>query len=156
MTTLPDQAPQGRKSVPSPSVADFDVEVYYDGACPLCMREIRMLQRRDRRHRIRFVDIAAAGFDAASVGLPWETLMDRIHGRLPDGTLVEGVEVFRRLYAAVGFGPLVALTRLPGVKQLLDLAYRVFARNRLRLTGRCADGACEIHTKPHRVSANPR
>jgi predicted DCC family thiol-disulfide oxidoreductase YuxK len=142
-------------SMQSPS-RPHDIEVFYDGACPLCMREIRMLQDRDRRQRIRFVDIAADGFDAASVGLTWETLMDRIHGRLPDGTLVEGVEVFRRLYTAVGFGPLVALTRLPGITQLLDLAYHAFARNRLRLTGRCVDGACELHTKPHGLSANPR
>lgn len=62
-----------------------------------------------------------------------------------------GVEVFRRLYAAVGFGPLAALTRLPGVAQLLDLGYRWFAKNRLRLTGRCADGACELHLRPTRV-----
>jgi predicted DCC family thiol-disulfide oxidoreductase YuxK len=123
----------------------FDIQIFYDGACPLCLREMRMIQGRDRRRRIRFVDIAAADFDAASVGLSWQTLMDRIHGRLPDGTLVEGVEVFRRLYAAIGFGPLVALTRLPGIRQLLDLAYRAFARHRLRLTGRCADDACAVH-----------
>jgi predicted DCC family thiol-disulfide oxidoreductase YuxK len=124
---------------------DFDVEVFYDGHCPLCMREIRMLRRLDRRERIRFVDIAAEGFDTAAVGVTWEALMERIHGRLPDGTLVEGVEVFRRLYTAVGLSPLVALTRLPGVAGLLDLAYRLFAKNRLRLTGRCVDGACELH-----------
>jgi len=82
--------------------------------------------------------------------------MDRIHGRLPDGTLVEGVEVFRRLYAAVGFGPLVALTRLPDITQLRDIAYHAFAKNRLRLTGRCVDGACELHTRPRTLSANPR
>lgn len=117
---------------------------------------IRMLQGRDRRQRIRFVDIAAEGFDAASVGLTREALMDRIHGRLPDGTLVEGVEVFRRLYAAVGFGPLVALTRLPGVTQLLDLAYHAFARNRLRITGRCVDGACGLHPETRGLSAHPR
>ena len=134
----------------------FEIEVFYDGACPLCLREIRMLQGRDRRQRIRFVDIAAADFDATSVGLTWETLMKRIHGRLPDGTLIEGVEVFRRLYAAVGFGPLVALTRLPGVAQLLDLAYHMFARNRLRLTGRCVDGACERHARPGTPPANLR
>lgn len=139
----------------SPS-SPFDIEVFHDGACPLCMREIRMLQRRDRQRRIGFVDIAADGFDAASVGLTWQTLMDRIHGRLPDGRLVEGVEVFRRLYAAVGFGRLVALTRLPGIRQLFDVAYRLFARNRLRITGRCVDGACEIHNKPRKLSANPR
>ena len=79
------------------------------------------------------------------MGLSWQTLMQRIHGRLPDGTIIEGVEVFRRLYAAVGFRRLVTLSRAPGVSQLLGLAYRLFAKNRLRLTGRCADGACEVH-----------
>jgi predicted DCC family thiol-disulfide oxidoreductase YuxK len=133
-------------------MADFEVEVFYDGACPLCMREIRMLRRRDHRARIRFTDIAAETFDAGAQGLTWEALMDRIHGRLPDGTLIEGVEVFRRLYAAVGFSALATLSRAPGVSQFLDLAYRLFAKNRLRLTGRCADGACELHQGPQRRS----
>lgn len=134
----------------------FDIEVFYDGACPLCMREIRMLRRLDRHQRIGFIDIAAGDFDAASVGLTWQALMDRIHGRLPDGRLVEGVEVFRRLYAAVGFARLVALTRLPGVAHLLDIAYDRFARNRLRLTGRCVDGACALPTPQHLSPASAR
>ena len=136
-------------------MADFDVEVFYDGACPLCMREIRMLRRRDRRGRIRFTDIAAESFDAAAVGLTWEALMERIHGRLPDGTLIEGVEVFRRLYAAVGFRALVNLSRAPAVSQLLDLAYRLFAKNRLRLTGRCAGGACALPPSPPTAVKHP-
>ncbi|MEZ4266476.1 MAG: DUF393 domain-containing protein [Myxococcota bacterium] len=123
---------------------DTAFEVFYDGACPLCVREIRMLQRRDRDGRIGFVDIAAPDFDPASVGRSWEALMARIHGRMPDGTLVEGVEVFRQLYAAVGFRRLVAVTRLPGLSWLLERAYRAFASHRLRLTGRCKGGACEL------------
>jgi predicted DCC family thiol-disulfide oxidoreductase YuxK len=31
-----------------------------------------------------------------------------------------------------------------------DLGYRWFAKNRLRLTGRCADGACELHPRSTR------
>jgi predicted DCC family thiol-disulfide oxidoreductase YuxK len=120
----------------------FDLEAYFDGACPLCVREMRLLRRMDRHGRIRFVDIAAPGFDAATVGIPWESLMDRIHARLPDGRIVEGVEVFRRIYGTLGWPRAVALTRLPVLSQALDLAYRLFARNRLRLTGRCHDGAC--------------
>ncbi len=125
-----------------------EVEVFFDGDCPLCVREITLLRRLDRRGRIEFTDIAAPAFDAAEVGLSWQALMDRIHGRLPDGTIIEGVEVFRRLYASVGFGPLVALTRWPGVSHLLELGYHAFAKNRLRLTGRCTDGACELHQRP--------
>jgi len=77
--------------------------------------------------------------------------MARIHARTSDGTWMQGVEVFRRLYTAVGFGALVAPTRLPGIAQLLDLGYRWFAKNRLRLTGRCADGACERPAGPKRT-----
>ena len=144
-----EQGPRGGRreepvaeATPRPTV---EIEAFFDGACPVCVREMKALRRLDRRGRIGFVDIAAKDFDPARAGVGMDALMDRIHGRLPDGTLVEGVEVFRRLYAAVGFGPLVALTRLPGISHLLDAGYRVFARNRLRLTGRCTDGACETH-----------
>lgn len=67
------------------SMNDHDIEVFYDGDCPLCSREIAMLRRLDRRQRIRFVDIAAPGFDASAMGASREALMARIHGRLPDG-----------------------------------------------------------------------
>jgi predicted DCC family thiol-disulfide oxidoreductase YuxK len=121
------------------------VEVFFDGACPLCRREIALLRRLDRgRGRIRFTDIDAPDFDPSSVGQTQAELMARIYGRLPDGSLITGVEVFRQLYAAVGFGALVALTRLPGVRHALDAAYALFAKNRLRLTGRCADGSCAV------------
>lgn len=117
-------------------------EVFFDGDCPLCRREIAMLRRLDRRSAIRFTDIAQPGFDPASIGLTRDALMARIHGRTSDGTLVEGVEVFRHLYGAVGFGPLVALSRVPPIAWLLDAGYRWFAKNRLRLTGRCDDRTC--------------
>jgi predicted DCC family thiol-disulfide oxidoreductase YuxK len=125
-------------------MSDHEVEIFYDGECPLCAREVNMLRRLDRRTRILLTDIAAPGFDASALGLTQAALMDSIHGRLPDGRLIEGVEVFRRAYQAIGLRPLVALTRLPGVRQSLDAAYRVFAKNRLRLTGRCSAGHCEV------------
>src|SRR5688572_7223684 len=95
-------------------------EVFYDGDCPLCRREIAGLLRLDRKHRITFTDIARPDFDATSLGLTHERMMAKIHGRTADGTLVEGVEVFRQLYSALGFAPLVAVTRLPGVRTALD------------------------------------
>lgn len=126
-------------------MANFEIEVFYDGACPLCLREMRMLRGRDREGRILFTDIAAPGFDPATVGISWEALMSQLHGRLADGSIIKGVEVFRHLYAAVGFSRLVALTRLPGLSQALTVAYTLFARNRLRLTGRCSDTGCAVH-----------
>lgn len=135
---------------------DFDVEVFFDGACPLCLREINMLRRWDRRKRILFTDIAAADFQAETLGTTQSDLMARIQGRLSDGTWIEGVEVFRRLYSAVGFGWLVWLTRLPGISHGLNVGYRLFAKNRLRLTGRCEAGVCQIPpSQENRPSTDP-
>jgi predicted DCC family thiol-disulfide oxidoreductase YuxK len=103
---------------------------------------VRFLRRRDRRRVIHFTDIDAADFRSPPGGPDRAAMMARIHGRLPDGAWIEGVEVFRRLYSAIGFGTLVSLTRLPGVTHVLDWAYAVFARNRRRLSGRCTADTC--------------
>ncbi|WP_436717377.1 DUF393 domain-containing protein [Roseiconus lacunae] len=124
---------------------DWQVEVFYDGECPLCLREIKLLRRLDRKHRIRFTDIADPSFSPASYGMTMNDFMDEIQGRLPSGEWITGVEVFRRLYAAVGLKPIVSLTRLPGISHGLEFGYRVFAKNRLRLTGRCDDGTCRVN-----------
>ena len=121
------------------------VEVFFDGACPLCAKEVAFVRRLDRRSRVLFTDIAAPDFEAASIGRTQADLMARIQARLPDGSFVDGVEVFRRMYAAAGLGPLVALTRIPGISHLLDAGYHWFAKNRLRLTGRCEGDACTVH-----------
>ena len=122
-----------------------EIEVFFDGDCPLCRREIAMLRRLDGSRHIRFTDIADAEFDAGTLGVTREQLMAEINGRLPDGTWLTGVELFRRLYGAVGFQRLVAVSRLPVVTQLLNAGYRLFAKNRLRLTGRyTAAGACRV------------
>lgn len=122
--------------------ASATLEIFFDGECPLCRREISMLSRLDRRGRLVLTDIASPAFDPAGTGRDLATLMGRIHARvLPSGELVEGVDVFRHAYAAVGFGPLVAVTRLAPIAALLERAYAWFARNRLRLTGR-EDAVC--------------
>lgn len=126
----------------------YDVEVFFDSECPLCVREINMLRWLDRKQRIRFSDITAPDFDAEALGTSYAALMEQIQGRLPTGEWIRGVEVFRRLYAAVGLGPLVALTRLPGVRQGLDLAYDLFAKNRLKWTGRCTPDGCAVPSTP--------
>ena len=129
----------------------WEVQVFYDGDCPLCSREIALLRWLDRREAVWFTDIAEAGFSAEEWGTTQAELMAAIRGRTADGAWVDGMAVFHLLYAAVGLGWLAAVLKLPGLRQAMDAFYVVFARNRLRWTGRC-DAACTPET-PERRSA---
>jgi predicted DCC family thiol-disulfide oxidoreductase YuxK len=142
MSTKPSDA-RNSNSVRTES-NDYTVEVFFDGGCPLCLREINMLRRWDRKNRIRFTDIDAPEFHAEVLGKTQDDLMAHIQGRLADGTWIRGVEVFRELYSAVGLGWLVQLTRLPVLSHMLDWGYSLFAKNRLRLTGRCDAAKCSV------------
>lgn len=121
----------------------YELEVFYDGACPLCLREMEFLRRRDRHGRVLFTDIAAPTFEVPA-GRTYDELMARMHGRLPDGSWLEGMDVFRKLYAVVGFRSISAIMSAPLLAPLFEVGYRVFAKNRLRLTGRCAAESCTL------------
>lgn len=131
------------------------IEVFFDGDCPLCRREIGMLRWLDRKQRIRFTDITAEDFDAAAIGRTHDELMAEIHGRLPNGQLITGVEVFRQLYGAVGLRWLMWITRLPLVSHVLNWGYGVFARNRLRWTGRKVQHGQACSIEPRGSAAAP-
>jgi len=124
----------------------FELEAFYDEACPLCKSEVKFIRRLDSQHKILFTNIADPQFNATSYGKTIDQLMNEMHARLSDGSWITGVEVFRRIYSAVGFRWLVSATRMPGLCQLLDILYYVFARNRLRLTGRChlKNSSCDL------------
>ena len=110
----------------------------YDGDCPLCMKEVDFLKRRDAgRGRIDFVDIAAPAYRAAdNAGVTFEAAMERIHAIEADGTVVTGVPVFRRLYEEVGLGWVYAATRNAAVGAAAGALYDAWARYRTQLTGR--------------------
>lgn len=125
--------------------------IFIDGECPLCRREADLLRRLDQgRGRLVIDDLAAPGFDAGALGVTHEALMATIHGRTADGRVVTGMEVFRRAYAAVGWGWLLAPTGWPVLRPVFDALYRWFARNRLRFTRRadaCASGRCGLRAQ---------
>lgn len=138
----------------SPTRPSWSIRILFDGECPLCAREGRLLMRLDAgRGRIDLEDIADPRFDPGRYGVTAADLEARLHGVLPDGRLVQGVEVLALAYEAVGWSWLARPARWPGTRWLLDRAYLWFARNRLRLTGRaprtCADAnACEVARPP--------
>ena len=114
----------------------------YDGGCPLCLREVTFLQRRDRRlhpsePRLAFVDINRAEYNPAEhADISYRTAMGRIHAIAADGEVLRDVAVFRAAYQLIGLGWLYAPTAWPLLQPLANGLYGIWARWRLRLTGR--------------------
>ncbi len=126
----------------SSSISDaqpaWKIKLLYDGDCPLCLREVNFLTKKDAgRGLVAFVDVAADDYSAAdNGGIDFETAMGRIHAVLPDGSSVKNVEVFRRIYETLGMGWVYAATKWPVIGPLVDAAYGVWADLRLKVTGR--------------------
>jgi len=126
------------------------IEVFYDGGCSICDREVQMWRRLDRRQRLRLIDIASPDFAAADHGLDEDAVQQFMHVKTSDGRVFVGVDALRWVWRELpGFSVVAHLSCLPGIDQLVRAAYQAFARNRYRFARRCADGACE------RTSAAP-
>ncbi|ULA59525.1 MAG: Cell division inhibitor [Nitrospira sp.] len=125
-------------------MAEYPLTVWFDGACPLCSREMTFMKRLDRKRRLRFCDFSAPGSDIVTSEIPVSELSAVIHAQWGDGTVIRGVEVFRAIWQAVGLGFLTRMSRLPLIDPLAVKAYAWFARNRLWLTGRkvCTSDQC--------------
>lgn len=105
--------------------------VWYDGACPLCLREIALVQRLDRRGRIQFEDISNG--EPANCPVDRSDLLARFHARDGD-RIVSGAEAFAAMWRQIPLlRPLGELARLPPVLWLLERAYRAFLKLRPRL-----------------------
>lgn len=121
----------------SPSTS-WQIKLLYDGECPLCVREVNFLRKRDAgRGLVEFVDIADVDYNPQEHGgIDYETAMGRIHAVLSDGTIVKNVEVFRRVYEILGIGWIYAATKLPVIGAIANAVYEIWADWRLFLTRR--------------------
>lgn len=131
----------------------WKIKLLYDGECPLCVREVNFLSKRDAgRGLVAFVDIADLDYRPEDHGgIDYETAMGRIHAVLPDGSSIKNVEVFRQVYEVLGIGWIYAVTRLPLIGALVDALYELWADWRLALTGR-PDLATIVAARQKRVS----
>lgn len=117
--------------------------VYFDGACPLCRREIGWYRRRPGADGIAWVDVSRASSDPLPPDLLREAALARFHVRLPDGRLLTGAAAFGELWKRLpGFRTLGRVVRLRPLEPLFERLYRVFLRLRPMLQ-RAVSARCE-------------
>ena len=103
------------------------LEVFFDGSCPMCRREIAYYQSLDISRRLAWVDVSLKHVTCPD-GYCQTDLLKRFHVRTPDGLMLSGAAGFALMW-----------TFLPGawkyaghfasfwpVTVLLEFAYRAF------------------------------
>lgn len=115
----------------------INLKLLYDGECPICNREICMLQKKNNQSKIKFVDISSKEFSPSeNNNIDYNTAMARIHAVDSKGDCLVGIRAFAAVYASCNLLVTSTLLRIPFIKLFLEPLYRLFAKKRLWLTGR--------------------
>lgn len=117
--------PMERAQPPEPNLT-----VWYDGACPICSREIAAMRRLDRKGAIAFVDIADP---AQPCPVDRTEALARFH--VTEGErILSGAAAFAAMWRAIpALRWLGLLARLRPVEHVLERCYRAFLLIRPRL-----------------------
>ncbi|XP_041457899.1 uncharacterized protein At5g50100, chloroplastic-like [Lytechinus variegatus] len=122
-------------------------KVLYDGECPLCIQEIKLVKYLNKnKDVIHFVDISQPGYNQMEHNnIPLDEALGIMHVIGPDNTVHKKIDAVDAMYRAVGWGWATGFMKWPIFAGLFDRGYMWFARNRLRLTGQqCREGNCKI------------
>jgi predicted DCC family thiol-disulfide oxidoreductase YuxK len=119
-------------------------KLFFDGDCPLCKREIAFLKSLIPKNKFEFIDLVLYKNTAKETfNKTYDELMREIHAKDEHDNWLIGMDAFRLVYSYTPYKTVFNLSKLPLIKQTLDLGYKFFAKNRLKLTGRhCRDNVC--------------
>jgi len=119
--------------------------VYFDGACPVCPREIATYRGLRGGASIDWVDASRCAPEALGPGLERGAALARLHARRPDGTLVDGAAAFAAVWRRLpAFSLLGRIAGFEPVRAVLDVGYAGFLRVRRAWRAPASDWSPEI------------
>lgn len=126
----------------------IQLTIFYDGQCPLCVREMKQLKRLDQHNQIAFEDILADDFRERFPQIPVPEANRILHGINEHGEMLYGLDVTHAAWSLVGRGWLTAPLRWPLIRWVADKIYLYFARNRYTIskifTGKARCERCSL------------
>ncbi|MBF9000284.1 MULTISPECIES: thiol-disulfide oxidoreductase DCC family protein [Vibrio] len=121
--------------------------LFFDGTCPLCVKEMTALTQHDSKKQIKIVDIYSDEFVQYPM-IDAEKANNILHALDNNQQLYLGLDATYQAWKLAGKGWLYAPLRWPIIKPIADIGYLLFARNRYKfsywLTGksRCSNNQC--------------
>lgn len=104
----------------------WPLTLYFDGACPLCSREVAFLRRRSTAAKLILIDIDGDNFDPGPLGLTIEQLRSCLHARFANDQWVTGLDATLWAWRAAGVGIWAAPLAWRPLRPVLSVFYRLF------------------------------
>lgn len=117
------------------------LEVFYDGGCPACRREMTHYRAQPGAASIRFTDAVLEQARVAEAGLDPLAAIATLHARDANGVWHIGMPAFREIWRRLPrYAPWARRFAWLIDSRPMASAYALFCR--LRLPGRCRKGGC--------------
>jgi len=139
-------APNRRYAMPDRDDTRIDApafEVYYDGGCPACRREMAHYRAHPSAVPIRYTDVVAEPERLAAIGITQRDAIHRLHARDEQGRLLVGMRAFLGVWLRIPRYAAIA-RRLEWLiaSRPVEWLYARFCD--FRFPRRCRNGACGL------------
>ena len=119
--------------IPATSEKEAKPIVFYDGACPMCRKEIAHYRNNTDAGNINWIDISEHKDELEKYDLNYEDAMRRFHVMAPDGQFHVGAYGFVYMWSKLKFYRFISrmIVKLR-ITRVLNWAYKHFANWRIR------------------------
>lgn len=115
------------------------LKVYYDGACPRCLRDRARYERLagPAAAAVEWVDVTGNEATLLALGVDPKDALQALHVEDTQGTIHHGLDAYILLMRPVPvLKPIAWILGVPGFKEALEWGYRHSVRRRLARQGR--------------------
>ena len=114
------------------------IQIYFDGKCGLCSKEIRYYQRIAPADVFVWYDIATDPSPLSPLNIKQTDALRRLHAKDSNNSMHIGVDAFILIWRHLPrWYFLAALVSLPGIKHVASFAYARFADYRFKRLPHC-------------------
>lgn len=119
--------------------------VLYDGACGFCRKRVANLRWADVSQRLAYTSLHDESVARDFPEVPRARLHEEMVVIDTHGQVRGGATALRYLSRKLPLlWPLAPILHIPGSLPFWNWAYRLVARNRMRLSGTCEEGTCRL------------
>lgn len=119
--------------------------VFFDGACPLCSKEVKLYKKLAANDKLRgkyddadieWIDISKSKTELKEEGIKYADAMQLMHVKDASGVHQVGIDAVLTIWDQIPYYRKLSkvLKSIPALRPLLDKTYRFTARYRMKLT----------------------